>query len=106
MLIYSGLSIPAANAGKVVAVGNDPLLGNYIVIDHGLGIKTWYCHLSETDFALNETVAGGQNIGKTGSTGFTDTTGFFLMTTVNGVAVTPYDMQSGGIPLTRAQTVG
>ena len=94
----TGLSVPAANAGKVVRVGNDTLLGKFAVIDHGLGIKTWYCHLSECVVAEGTSVTKGETVGRTGSSGYTDTTGFFFITTVRGMPVSPYAMQENGIP--------
>lgn len=98
----SGTAVPAVNAGEVVKVGSDALLGNYAVIDHGLGIKTWYCHLSTYVVAEHQSVTKGETIGRTGSSGYADTTGFFLVTTVNGVPVSPYTMQENGIPTVRS----
>lgn len=98
----SGTAVPAANAGEVVKVGSDELLGNYVVIDHGLGIKTWYCHLSSYVVAERQSVTKGQTVGRTGSSGYTDTTGFFLITTANGVPVSPYTMQESGIPTVKS----
>lgn len=98
----SGTAVPALNAGEVVKVGSDALLGNYAVIDHGLGIKTWYCHLSTYAVAEHQSVTKGETVGLTGSTGYADTTGFFLITTVNGVPVSPYTMQESGIPTVKS----
>lgn len=98
----SGASVPAANAGEVVKVGSDALLGNYVVIDHGLGVKTWYCHLSSYVVAARQSVTKGQTVGRTGSSGYADTNGFFLITTVNGVPVSPYTMQESGIPTVKS----
>ncbi|MFW6692326.1 peptidoglycan DD-metalloendopeptidase family protein [Streptomyces sp. MAR4 CNX-425] len=43
--------------------------GNYIVIDHGGGWKTYYFHLASFSVANGQSVAQGQQIGVTGSTG-------------------------------------
>ncbi|MEO3847323.1 peptidoglycan DD-metalloendopeptidase family protein [Streptomyces sp. B8F3] len=43
--------------------------GNYIVIDHGGGWKTYYFHLASFSVANGASVAQGQQIGVTGSTG-------------------------------------
>lgn len=43
--------------------------GNYIVIDHGGGWKTYYFHLDEFSVPDNTFVARGTQVGTTGSTG-------------------------------------
>lgn len=43
--------------------------GNYIIIDHGGGWKTYYFHLSGYSVPSGSNVAQGQQIGTTGSTG-------------------------------------
>lgn len=43
--------------------------GNYIVIDHGGGWTTYYFHMSELSVADGTTVAQGEQIGVTGTTG-------------------------------------
>lgn len=66
-----GRSIEAANAGTVVKVvtGSNVGYGNYIIIDHGGGIKTLYAHLSSVDVSYGQFVARGQHIAAMGSTG-------------------------------------
>ncbi|NGN64766.1 M23 family metallopeptidase [Streptomyces sp. A7024] len=43
--------------------------GNYVVIDHGGGWKTYYFHLSSFAISHGQSVSQGQTIGYTGSTG-------------------------------------
>ncbi|MEV6104925.1 M23 family metallopeptidase [Streptomyces sp. NPDC051940] len=43
--------------------------GNYVVIDHGGGWKTYYFHLSSYAISHGQYVSQGQTIGYTGSTG-------------------------------------
>ncbi|GAA3156960.1 MULTISPECIES: M23 family metallopeptidase [Streptomyces] len=43
--------------------------GNYVVIDHGGGWKTYYFHLAAYSISHGQGVAQGQQIGTTGSTG-------------------------------------
>jgi len=64
-----GTPILAPAAGKVVFVGHLDIRGNVTIIDHGWGIFTVYCHQSEQDVQVGDTVAVGQVIGLTGSTG-------------------------------------
>lgn len=95
--MFDGYDVPAIAAGKVVYSGSSALLGNFIVVDHGLGLKTWYCNLGNTLSAVGEIVAKGEVIGKAGKTGYTLNTGVYLITTVMDVPVSPYPLQDFGI---------
>ncbi|WP_052098215.1 peptidoglycan DD-metalloendopeptidase family protein [Paenibacillus stellifer] len=59
----------AAQAGTVITADQTAARGNYIVIDHGDGIQTWYMHLSAENVSPGDKVAKGQRIGEVGSTG-------------------------------------
>lgn len=95
--ITSGTDIPAVCAGKIVYVGKADLLGNFVVIDHGFGLKTWYCHMGETSAMVGTVVSKGESVGKAGSSGYTITSGVYLITTVNDVPISPYPIQEEGI---------
>ena len=99
--IASGTNVTAIASGKVVAVGADDLLGKYVVIDHGLGLKTWYCNMSETLTTVGAIIAKGDAVGKPGTTGYKNTGGVFLITTVMNVPVCPYALQEDGLVLPR-----
>lgn len=43
--------------------------GNYVVIDHGGGVETWYAHLDAVDVSEGEPVFAGMQIGTIGNTG-------------------------------------
>ena len=43
--------------------------GNTVVVDHGLGIYTFYCHFSEIDAEVGDSVEAGTVLGKVGATG-------------------------------------
>jgi Peptidase family M23 len=59
-----------ASAGGVATRYSQPTgAGNYIVIDHGGGWTTYYFHLSAYSVASGASVAQGQQIGLTGTTG-------------------------------------
>ncbi len=86
----SGAKVFAVNSGKVVFAGYTTLGGNTIVIEHGYGLKTWYSHLSEISVAVGDTVAYEQEIGVSGSTGFTNQNGVHYGMSVFDVPVSPY----------------
>jgi murein DD-endopeptidase MepM/ murein hydrolase activator NlpD len=65
----TGTPIRAPAAGVVVDVGNYFFNGNNVVIDHGHGFITMYCHLSAFVAQPGDKVATGQVIGKVGATG-------------------------------------
>ncbi len=95
--IAAGFDIPAIAAGKIVYAGTSPLLGKFVVVDHGFGLKTWYCHLSEITSPIGKVVRKEESIGKSGSTGYTNSSGVYLITTVMNVPVSPYSMMEEGI---------
>ena len=56
-------AVCALAAGRVCYVGNDPLLGSFVVVDHGCGIYTWYAGLSEARAVVGDILAVGDTVG-------------------------------------------
>ena len=61
--------VPAGNTGKVVFTGSEGIYGKTVVLDHGFGLLSLYCHLSHIEAKEGEIVSRGDTIGKTGTTG-------------------------------------
>lgn len=74
---HSGLDIPAPigqpvvapASGTVVATGNYFFNGQTILIDHGQGLISMFCHLSKIDVQPGQKVNQGDRIGLVGKTG-------------------------------------
>ncbi|MFY9175028.1 MAG: peptidoglycan DD-metalloendopeptidase family protein [Peptococcia bacterium] len=65
-----GGKIVAADDGKVIQASYRGANGNMIMINHGNGIVTAYCHLSAYAVKVGDIVIKGQKIGEAGSTGW------------------------------------
>ena len=61
--------VMATAPGVVVFAGRKGPYGRAVEIDHGLGVKTRYAHLSAISVQAGETVAFGRQLGTMGSTG-------------------------------------
>ncbi len=65
----TGTPVHAAQRGRVALAEELFFSGNTVVVDHGLGIYTFYGHLSEIDVKAGDAVETGTVLGKVGATG-------------------------------------
>lgn len=80
-------AICALNAGVVLEVGyNHPVLGSYLIIDHGCGLYTWYAGLSEVQKFVGDPVAYGERIGYGGTTLYREQS-VLILTTLGKAAI-------------------
>ena len=94
---HSGLDIAAPEgtpvesiaAGRVAAVGDYFFNGQTVMVDHGKGLISMYCHLSEIDVALGEEVTPDSVVGKVGKTGRVTGAHLHLSVSLNNARVDP-----------------
>lgn len=84
-----GTPIEAPAAGLVSAVGDYYFNGNTVIVDHGQGLISLYCHLSATDVTVGDELAAGEVLGKVGATGRVTGPHLHFATYLNGTAVDP-----------------
>jgi murein DD-endopeptidase MepM/ murein hydrolase activator NlpD len=64
-----GTPIRSPNDGKVVLAKDLYFAGNTVIIDHGLGLYSYFAHLSEIGVEVGQTVSKGETVGLVGATG-------------------------------------
>lgn len=84
-----GTIVTAPLDGVVVATGHYFFNGNTVIIDHGQGFITMYCHLDRIDVAQGDKVGRGAPLGIVGATGRVTGPHLHFGTYLGGTAVDP-----------------
>ena len=87
--VPEGTPIAAPLAGVVSETGDFYFNGNTVFIDHGQGLISMYCHLSEIGVDKGQVVDVGEMIGLVGKTGRVTGAHLHFGTYLNGNAVDP-----------------
>ena len=64
-----GTPVKASNSGRVVLASNLYFSGKTVIVDHGLGLFTLYCHFSRIRVKRGDLVELGDIVGEVGATG-------------------------------------
>lgn len=89
-----GTNIWAADGGTVIWAAQRGNYGKYIIIDHGNGYQTYYCHCSKLLVSVGDKVAQGDIIAKVGKTGRVTGPHLHFEIRYNGKAVNPLNYVS------------
>lgn len=84
-----GTEVTAVNRGVVRIAQTFRNHGETIVIDHGLGLMSFYLHLSKFKVKIGDIVERGQTIALSGDTGYTQGAHLHLGIRINGTSIDP-----------------
>ena len=100
----AGTPIRAARNGVVTRTGNNSTMGfrgygNFVLMDHGEGVQTFYAHCLSVAVAQGQRVMQGQIIGYVGSTGRSTANHLHFEVRVNNAKVDPVPYLAGNTSL-------
>jgi murein DD-endopeptidase MepM/ murein hydrolase activator NlpD len=84
-----GTPVKAAADGIINNIGDYFFNGKTVFIDHGLGMITMYCHLSNIAVKLNDYIKQGDIIGTVGQTGRVTGAHLHWSITLNNTSINP-----------------
>ncbi|MBQ7221354.1 MAG: M23 family metallopeptidase, partial [Synergistaceae bacterium] len=95
-----GTPIRAARNGVVIRTGNNSTIGfrgygNFVMVDHGGSVRTFYAHCSRVAVVEGQRVMQGQVIGYVGSTGHSTANHLHFEVRINNTKVNPIPYLAG-----------
>ena len=99
-----GTPIRAARNGVVTRTGNNSTMGfrgygNFVMLDHGGNVKTFYAHCSKVAVSEGQRIMQGQIIGYVGSTGRSTANHLHFEVRINDTKVNPVPYLGGNTHL-------
>lgn len=98
MSVPVGTPVKAAAPGRVAAVQPFDVRGNVVILDHGRGVFTIYCHLSKFNAQVGQLVNVGDVVGYSGTTGRSLGPHLHWELAVGGVTVDPLPWTKETLP--------
>lgn len=89
MAAVGGTPVYSPNNGKVVYAGFLEYTGNTVIIDHGMGVLSWYFHLRSYNVNAGDEVEKDQNIARVGTTGLSTGNHLHFGISIDGIFVNP-----------------
>jgi murein DD-endopeptidase MepM/ murein hydrolase activator NlpD len=95
---HSGIDFPVGHGTAIAAAGRGCVsfagwstggYGNLVVIEHRLGMTSWYAHLARVGVSRGTCVVAGTSIGRAGSSGRATGPHLHFETRLRGAAVAP-----------------
>lgn len=84
--------VRAAGSGRVLRTGEDPIYGNFIVLEHGDGYQTVYAHNSSILVNRGQEIRRGEVIALSGSTGRSTAPHLHFEILLEGLPVDPLSL--------------
>jgi len=92
-----GTPVRAAARGRVVIAKDLYLTGNTVILDHGFGLFTLYCHLSTIGVSEGQVLRQGELLGKSGDTGRVTGPHLHWAAKANLTFFNPLDLTNGAL---------
>lgn len=84
-----GVAVMAVNRGVVRIAKTYRNYGKTVVVDHGLGVMSFYMHLSKIHVSVGQLVLPNQTVGLSGMTGYAEQPHLHLTIRINGTSIDP-----------------
>jgi len=94
IIVPFGTPVKASNSGRVVLASDLYFAGKTVIIDHGMGVFTMYCHFSKIRVNRGKLVEKGEIIGEIGATGRVTGPHLHWGVKVFGTSVDPFSILS------------